>query len=149
MDQSDHLRGQGGRRIQFTHRPDLARRHGCGVESEFGLALSNDRIFVKPTKSTVTAGMAIPQMAYLPSFAGIQPREERLSPAMQRRLIGRGLAGEALRNILYDLFQAHGKKKESLRRSNGELDRAAWQSRLRPTHGGTCWKPCKSASKQA
>lgn len=47
----------------------------------------------------------IPRFAYLPPFAGIQTREERMSPAAQKRLIGRGLAGAALRNVLHDLRQ--------------------------------------------
>ena len=38
---------------------------------ELGLALSNDRLFLKRTMSNLAGGEAVPRMAYLPPFAGI------------------------------------------------------------------------------
>lgn len=70
---------------------------------QIGLKLRHDRIYVKQTHSTLLAATPIPRFAYLPPFAGIQTREERMSLAAQKRLIGRGLAGAALRNVLHDL----------------------------------------------
>lgn len=70
---------------------------------EFGLTLAHDRIYVKPLQSTLAVSSAIPRCAYLPPFAGITAREERLAPATQKRFIGRGLAGAVLRNVLHDL----------------------------------------------
>lgn len=72
-------------------------------ELELGLNLAHDRVYVKRTRSTLLADTPVPRFAYLPPFAGIQTREERMSPAAQKRLIGRGLAGAALRNVLHDL----------------------------------------------
>ncbi len=71
----------------------------------FGLTLSHERLYIKPIDSTVPQGGRVPRCAYMPPFAGISEREERLSRGSQRRLIGRGLAGAALRNILFDLHQ--------------------------------------------
>ena len=85
-------------------------------ELEFGLSLAHDRIYLKPLRSTVQAGETIPRCAYLPPFAGITSREERMSLVSQRRLIGRGLAGAALRNILFDLNK----------RSSDSLTRSCW-----------------------
>ena len=72
-------------------------------ELQIGLKLRHDRIYVKQTLSTLQDTTPIPSFAYLPPFAGIQTREERMSLAAQKRLIGRGLAGAALRNVLHDL----------------------------------------------
>lgn len=72
-------------------------------ELEMGLMLMHDRVYVKQTCSTLQDATPVPKFAYLPPFAGIQTREERMSPAAQKRLIGRGLAGAALRNVLHDL----------------------------------------------
>ena len=74
-------------------------------ELQLGLSLAHDRVYVKQTRSTLQDGVQIPRFAYLPPFAGIQTREERMSPAAQKRLIGRGLAGAALRNVLHDLHR--------------------------------------------
>lgn len=80
---------------------------GPAVEHELqiGLKLRHDRVYVKQTHSTLQDITPIPRFAYLPPFAGIQTREERMSTAAQKRLIGRGLAGAALRNVLHDLHR--------------------------------------------
>src|SRR5262249_6788053 len=72
---------------------------------EFGFALVNDRLFLKRTMSNLTNEDTVPRMAYLPPFAGITPREERMSPAVRKRWMGRGLAGAVLRNLLYDFWE--------------------------------------------
>jgi energy-coupling factor transporter ATP-binding protein EcfA2 len=82
---------------------------------EFGLALANDRLFLKPTDSNLVAGDPIPRMAYLPPFAGITSREERMLPAARKRLIGRGLAGAVLRNLLYDFWEQNTKRRNEAR----------------------------------
>lgn len=85
---------------------------GCewgGINSpcrlEFGLALANDRLFVKVTDSNLQEGDRIPRVAYLPPFAGITDREMRLPGAIRRRKIGEGLAGAVLRNLLLDMYE--------------------------------------------
>jgi predicted ATPase len=72
---------------------------------EFGLSLHYDRVYVKPLQSTLIPESKIPKLAYLPPFAGITAREEKLSPAAQERLIGRGLAGATLRNSIHSLYK--------------------------------------------
>ncbi|MEG5984433.1 AAA family ATPase [Enterobacter kobei] len=78
---------------------------------EMGLSLANDRLFIKNTASNLSIieiqnadgspnNENIPQIAYLPPFAGITDREVRMSPAMRNRLIGQGLSGGVIRNSL-------------------------------------------------
>ncbi len=82
---------------------------------EFGLALANDRLFVKVTDSNLQEGDRIPQVAYLPPFAGITDREMRLPGAIRRRRIGEGLAGAVLRNLLLDMYEQNIAERTSLR----------------------------------
>ncbi len=84
-------------------------------ELEFGLALSNDRMFIKTTHSNLEEGDEIPHVAYLPPFAGITDREQRLPMAIRRRRIGEGLAGAVLRNILLDLQLTNINERKRLR----------------------------------
>lgn len=99
---------------------------------EFGLALSNDRLFIKPTDSNLAPGDPVPRLAYLPPFAGIGPREERLSPAARRRWMGRGLAGAVLRNLLYDFWVGNIEKRRAAQSPSGRLSGSAL-GRLRKT----------------
>lgn len=71
---------------------------------EISLSLANDRLFVKVTDSNITDGDKIPNAAYLPTFAGILERENKVSLAERRKLIGKGLAGSVLRNLLLELY---------------------------------------------
>jgi predicted ATPase len=82
---------------------------------EFGLALSNDRLFVKTTDSNLKAGGEIPRLAYLPPFAGITDREMRTTGAIRRRKIGEGLAGAVLRSVLLDMQERNSSERKRLR----------------------------------
>lgn len=88
---------------------------------EFGLALSNDRLFVKTTASNLNPGDKIPQFAYLPPFAGITARETRITGAIRRRRIGEGLAGAVLRNILLDMEARNLDKRRELRADKSKI----------------------------
>lgn len=88
---------------------------------EFALLLSGDRLYLKPTDSNLRNDSSIPRIAYLPTFAGITPVEERLALAMRKRLIGRGAPGAVLRNMLYDLWQDNQEKREKLKSSAGRI----------------------------
>jgi predicted ATPase len=90
---------------------------GEGAERhlEFGMSLANDRLFVKPTSSNLTAADEIPRLAYLPPFAGMTDREARTTGAIRRRRIGEGLAGAVLRNILLDMQQRNVAQRARLR----------------------------------
>jgi predicted ATPase len=91
---------------------------------EFGLALSNDRLFVKTTDSNLGAGDTIPRFAYLPPFAGITARESRTTGAIRRRRIGEGLAGAVLRNILLDMETRNTTERRRLRGDRSKISDA-------------------------
>lgn len=99
-------------RIRCDWEQDSAARH-----LEFGLALSNDRLFVKTLDSNLGAEDRIPRLAYLPPFAGMTDREMRTTGAIRRRRIGEGLAGAVLRNILLDM-QDHNVAERRRRRGD-------------------------------
>lgn len=82
---------------------------------EFGLALANDRLFVKTTASNLSDSDVLPRLAYLPPFAGMTDRELRTTGAVRRRRIGEGLAGAVLRNILLDMQQRNVEERARLR----------------------------------
>jgi predicted ATPase len=88
---------------------------------EFGLALSNDRLFVKTTDSNLKGEDAIPRLAYLPPFAGITDREMRTTGAIRRRRIGEGLAGAVLRSVLLDMQESNAAERKRLRGDKTKL----------------------------
>lgn len=94
-----------------------------GVEQklEFGLALANDRLFVKVTASNLEAGFRLPVLAYLPPFAGITDREMKVSPAIRRRRTGEGLSGAVLRNLLLDMERNNAERRAELRAGKSKI----------------------------
>lgn len=87
---------------------------GCGWNSggvakhlRLSLALTNDRLFVKAADSNLANDDVLPAVAYLPPFGGIAQRENKMSGAERRGLIGRGLAGGVIRNLLLDMNEAN------------------------------------------
>jgi AAA15 family ATPase/GTPase len=92
---------------------------------EIGLSLANDRLFIKTTASNVKRDEIlkekepidgnVPRVGYLPPFAGITDREGRLTPAMRARLIGQGLSGGVIRNVLFDLHEENKRERVRLR----------------------------------
>lgn len=99
---------------------------------EIGLSLANDRLFIKNTSSNINIQEIInndgspnntnmPQIAYLPPFAGITDRESRLSPAMRNRLIGQGLSGGVIRNSLYDIHLSNQNKRQALKQGRTKI----------------------------
>jgi hypothetical protein len=63
----------------------------------------------------------VPRVAYLPPFAGIVSREERINGAIRRRRIGEGLAGAVLRNLLLDMKQANTVRRAELREGRTKI----------------------------
>lgn len=102
-------------RSRWTDREQITK------ELEFGLALANDRMFIKATYSNLQEGDNIPHIAYLPPFAGITDREARLPGAIRRRRIGEGLAGAVLRNMLLDLQLANLAERQRLRGDRSKI----------------------------
>lgn len=107
--------------------PDKQERH-----LEIGLSQANDRLFVRTTSTNLVAAEIVnakgepidgnvPRVGYLPPFAGITDREGRLTPAMRERLIGQGLSGGVIRNVLFDLHEHNRRERERLRGNSRKL----------------------------
>ena len=80
----------------------------------FSLSLANERLFVKTTKSNVSENEILPEVAYIPPFAGILNREPFHTKAMRSRLVGQGLSGSVMRNTLLELFKINQKTRKEL-----------------------------------
>lgn len=99
---------------------------------EIGLSLANDRLFVKTTTTNLTLAevedaegnpidSGVPNIAYLPPFAGVTDRESRLTPAMRSRLLGQGLSGGVIRNAIFDLHEANRTARSRLREGRTKI----------------------------
>lgn len=99
---------------------------------EIGLSLANDRLFVKATDTNIKLeevqdkkgtpiDVNIPQIAYLPPFAGVTDRESRLTPAMRGRLIGQGLSGGVIRNAIFELHEQNRLERLRLREGRTKI----------------------------
>ena len=71
---------------------------------EIGLSLVNDRLFMRVTASNLCAGDHLLSVVYLPTFAGVLPKENKATVAERRAYLGRGMAGSIIRNMIYDLY---------------------------------------------
>ena len=71
---------------------------------KIGLAYGQEKLYIKPLDSNVNEGDYIPHIVYLPTFAGINSKEEWHTPAVRNKYIGQGLAGSVLRNQIMELF---------------------------------------------
>lgn len=71
---------------------------------EIGLSLVNDRLFIRVTNSNLSYEDYIPTIVYLPTFAGVLPKENKATIAERRAYLGRGMAGSVIRNMIYDLY---------------------------------------------
>ncbi|WP_184027244.1 AAA family ATPase [Sphingomonas yantingensis] len=92
------------------------------------LALANDRLFLKASSTNLADGDLLPPLAYLPPFAGISSRENYMSGAERRAMIGRGLAGGVIRNLLHDLHGENERRRAELKEGrtkikNSDLER--------------------------
>ncbi|MCP1235988.1 AAA family ATPase [Gluconobacter kondonii] len=85
------------------------------------LALTNDRLFVKAVDSNLTDDDILPTVAYLPPFAGISRRENKMSGAERRSLIGQGLAGGVIRNLLLDMYETNVATRADLKSGRSKI----------------------------
>lgn len=81
---------------------------------EIGLSLVNDRLFIRVTKSNIHNDDHIIKTVYLPTFAGVLPKENKVTPAERRAYLGRGMAGSIIRNMVYDLYREDQKVREDI-----------------------------------
>lgn len=79
---------------------------------KIGLALTQERLFIKALESNINHGEKVPQIAYLPPFAGITDKEQWYPPAYRNKVIGQGLAGAILRNTIIELYDLNLKLRE-------------------------------------
>lgn len=91
------------------------------------LSLANDRIFIKTKSTNVRGDERTPNIIYIPPFAGITIKEQKSSPAQQRRLIGQGLPGATIRSILLNIYNKNQEKRSQLKDNNRRISRAQLQ----------------------
>ena len=90
----------------------------------FSLSLANERLFVKTTRSNISNNEELPQVAYIPPFAGILNREPFHTKAMRSRLVGQGLSGSVMRNTLLELFKRNQVKRKEFLGENSRISPA-------------------------
>lgn len=88
---------------------------------KLALALTNDRLFIKAADTNVAEADDLPTVAYLPPFAGIASRENQMSGAERRSMVGRGLAGGIIRNLLLDMFQENERERARLKEGKAKI----------------------------
>lgn len=97
----------------------------AGVEKHLciGLAYAQDRLYVKNVRSNLIAGDRIPNVAYVPPFAGIANKEQWYAPAMRNMLIGQGLAGAVLRNQIVELYRTNLVERKRLKGNKSKISK--------------------------
>lgn len=89
----------------------------------FVLSLVQERLFIKQDNSNLNETDKIPNVVYIPPFAGIEVREEFYPHAKRRKLLGKGLSGAVLRNEILELYndniQLRKEKKGTLKKIKG------------------------------
>ena len=88
---------------------------------KIGLALNQERLFIKNLESTIIEGDSVPHVAYLPTFAGIGSKEEWHSTALRNRYIGQGLAGAVLRNQIMQLYLTNEQFRKEHKNAKGRF----------------------------
>lgn len=81
---------------------------------EIGLSLVNDRLFIRVTNSNLDTEDYLPTIVYLPTFAGVLPKETKATVAERRAYLGQGMAGSIIRNMIYDLYKEEEVIREEL-----------------------------------
>lgn len=79
------------------------------------LSFTNDRLFIKAEKSSLSLIEHLPNILYLPPVAGLDAREPYATRAIRRAKLGRGMAGSILRNILLDLRNQNDEARTKLK----------------------------------
>ena len=87
---------------------------------EVTLALSGERLYTKVKTTTLSNCDTLPRIVYLPPIAGLVANEPFATEAERNAMLGKGLAGSILRNILYDLQKISKGAKEAVKRLRGK-----------------------------
>ena len=96
----------------------------CDKMLEIGLSLVNDRLFIRVTDSNLCNEDHLLSVIYLPTFAGVLPKENKATVAERRAYLGRGMAGSIIRNMIYDLYLEDKKLSDSLMKNKSRLSAA-------------------------
>lgn len=101
-------------------------RDEAGVEKFMAIALSlvQERLYIKCADTNLVPNDNVPRIAYLPTFAGIEQKEQFYAKAMRNKLIGQGLAGAVLRNEIIDLQESNINLRKQLKGAAEKLSRA-------------------------
>ncbi|PVA05447.1 ATP-dependent nuclease [Thalassorhabdomicrobium marinisediminis] len=102
-------------RVDWTHPVD------GDHHLKISLSLTNDRLFIRADETTLTSCDVLPDIVYLPPVAGLDAKEPFATPAMRRAMLGRGLAGSVLRNVLLDLRRANEVKRAELKEGKTKI----------------------------
>lgn len=89
---------------------------------EIGLSLVNDRLFIRVTGSNLCAEDHLLSIVYLPTFAGVLPKENKATVAERRAFLGRGMAGSVIRNMIYDLYLEDRELRDKLLKGKTRLN---------------------------
>lgn len=95
---------------------------------EVGLSLVNDRLFIRVTNSNLCDEDHLLSVVYLPTFAGVLPKESKATVAERRAFLGRGMAGSIIRNMIYDLYLEDKKLRSTLLTGKKRLSSADKQT---------------------
>lgn len=95
---------------------------------EIGLSLVNDRLFIRVTDSNLCSEDHLLSVVYLPTFAGVLPKENKATVAERRAYLGRGMAGSIIRNMIYDLYLEDKSLRDSLMEGKTRLSAADKQT---------------------
>ena len=87
---------------------------------ETSLSVSGERLYTKIKKTTLSNCDALPRIVYLPPIAGLVSNEPFATEAERNAMLGRGLAGSVLRNILYDIQKVDRRVKAAVSRLKGK-----------------------------
>ena len=71
---------------------------------KIGFAYGQEKLYIKNLDSNLNEGDYVLHIVYLPTFAGINSKEEWHTPAVRNELMGQGLAGSVIRNQIMELY---------------------------------------------
>jgi len=88
---------------------------------EIGLSLTNERLYIKMTQSNIDIVDSIPRIAFMPTFAGILEKEQKVTMADRRKQIGKGLAGSVIRNLIYELYEENDRARDRYKENRKKI----------------------------
>lgn len=94
---------------------------------KFGFAYAQERVYIRVEEHNLNNETELPNIAYLPPFAGILAKEAWVPKAQRNRQIGQGLAGSVLRNLIIDFYAQHLETRKAHTDDHGRVSNNGWQ----------------------